>query len=93
MYSKLSFAIAVSLETEILLIDEVLSVGDARFKKKSFRKMKELISNKDRTVVIVSHSLPSLEMLCDSILWLHDGEVMMQGPTKEVLEKYNAFME
>ena len=93
MYSKLSFAIAVNLETEILLIDEVLSVGDAKFKKKSYKKMKEIIQDKDRTVVMVSHSLKSLEELCDSILWIHEGEVKMQGPTQEVLTAYDEFMQ
>jgi ABC-type polysaccharide/polyol phosphate transport system ATPase subunit len=92
MYSKLSFAITVVLETEIMLIDEVLSVGDVAFQKKSSEKMKELISNKDRTVVIVSHNLTSLNQLCDSILWLNDGQIMMQGPTKEVLTEYKKFM-
>ena len=93
MYSKLSFAITAVLETEIMLIDEVLSVGDAKFKKKSYKKMKQLISDKDRTVVIVSHSTPTLERLCDTILWMHEGKIMMQGPTAEVLPKYEEFME
>ena len=56
MYSKLAFAITAILETDIMLIDEVLSVGDAKFKKKSYAKMKELISNENRTVLIVSHN-------------------------------------
>ena len=73
-------------------MDEVLSVGDAKFKKKSFKKMKELISDKDRTVIIVSHSPETLYKLCDTILWIHDGEVKMQGPTAEVLPKYEEFM-
>jgi len=92
MYSKLAFSITAILEADIMLIDEVLSVGDAKFKKKSYKKMKELISNKDRTVVIVSHSSQQLAELCTSILWLHDGEVRMQGDVKEVLEKYEEFM-
>ena len=77
MLDKLAFSITASLETDLILIDEVLSVGDAKFKKKSYRKMKELISNKDRTVMIVSHSLGSVQKLCDSLLWLNDGQVMM----------------
>ena len=80
------------LESEIMLIDEVFSVGDAKFKKKSYEKMKSLISQKNRTVMIVSHNLSTLESLCDSVIWLHDGEIKMQGPTKEVLEQYNEFM-
>ena len=92
MYSKLAFSITVNLETEIMLIDEVLSVGDARFKRKSAKKMKELIQQSDRTVVIVSHSMNSLSSLCDTILWLHDGEIVMQGPADQVLPKYDEFM-
>ena len=93
MYSKLSFAITAILETDIMLIDEVLSVGDAKFKKKSYKKMKELISNEDRTVIIVSHSSETLKKLCDTILWLHDGEIKMQGSVDEVLPVYDEFMQ
>ena len=92
MYSKLAFSITAILETEIMLIDEVLSVGDAKFKKKSYEKMKSLIDDKDRTVIIVSHSTDTLKNLCDNILWIHDGEMKMMGPTEEVLPKYNEFM-
>ncbi|MBQ3133264.1 MAG: ABC transporter ATP-binding protein [Clostridia bacterium] len=92
MYSKLAFAITTVLEPEILLIDEVLSVGDANFKKKSFAKIKELIADRDRTVLIVSHSLDSLRELCSQILWLHEGNLMKFGPTDEVLKEYEAFM-
>ena len=92
MYSKLAFSITAILETEIMLIDEVLSVGDAKFKKKSYEKMRDLISDKDRTVIIVSHSTETLQKLCDNILWIHDGEMRMMGPTAEVLPKYNEFM-
>ena len=92
MYSKLAFSITAILETEIMLIDEVLSVGDVRFKKKSYAKMKELITNEDRTVIIVSHSTETLEKLCDSILWLHEGKIKMQGSTAEVLPLYNDYM-
>jgi ABC-type polysaccharide/polyol phosphate transport system ATPase subunit len=69
MHSKLAFAITAILETDIMLIDEVLSVGDAKFKKKSFNKMKELISDDKRTVIIVSHSLDTICELCDEVLW------------------------
>jgi len=92
MYSKLAFSITAILETEIMLIDEVLSVGDAKFKKKSYEKMKQLIMNKDRTVLIVSHSSDTLKRLCDNILWLHDGEVKALGTTDEVLPQYEKFM-
>lgn len=92
MYSKLAFSITAVLETEIMLIDEVLSVGDSKFKKKSYKKMKELISNEERTVIIVSHSQDTLQKLCDRIIWLHDGLIKMDGTPQEVLPKYEEFM-
>ena len=92
MYSKLAFSITAVLETDFMLIDEVLSVGDAKFKKKSYKKMQELIMDENRTVVIVSHSTETLEKLCTSLLWLHEGEIKMQGDTKTVLDAYNEFM-
>ena len=91
MYSKLAFSITAILETDIMLIDEVLSVGDAKFKKKSYAKMKELISDSNRTVLIVSHSNDTLEELCDCLMWLHEGEVKMFGETKEVLAAYKEY--
>lgn len=92
MRSKLSFAIAVELKPDILLVDEVLSVGDARFKKKSFKKMKELIQDETRTVVIVSHSSANIRELCTKALWLEKGEMKMFGPVTEVMDAYDAFM-
>lgn len=92
MYSKLAFSITAILETDIMLIDEVLSVGDAKFKKKSFKKMKELISNDKRTVLIVSHNSDTIRELCSKVIWLHEGHLKMFGETKEVLEKYEEFM-
>ena len=92
MHSKLAFSITAILEADIMLIDEVLSVGDAKFKKKSYNKMKELISNEDRTVLIVSHSSETLQELCTSVLWLHEGEMKMIGKPEEVLPAYNEFM-
>lgn len=82
MYSKLAFSITAILETDIMLVDEVLSVGDSRFKKKSYSKMKELISNEKRTVILVSHAMETLGDLCDEILWLHEGQVRMYGKAK-----------
>ena len=93
MYSKLAFSITAILETDIMLIDEVLSVGDQKFKKKSYEKMKSLISNKDRTVVIVSHSIETLKHLCDTVMWMHEGQIKRIGDPNEVLDEYVAFME
>lgn len=93
MYSKLAFAITAILETDIMLIDEVLSVGDVKFKQKSYNKMKELIDDEDRTVVIVSHSSKTLRELCDKVIWLHDGEIKEIGPSNEVVDHYEEFMQ
>ena len=92
MYSKLAFAITAILETDIMLIDEVLSVGDVKFKEKSYNKMKELISDTTRTVIIVSHSLGTIQELCDEVLWLNDGEIKMIGKADEVIPLYEEFM-
>lgn len=92
MYSKLAFSITAILETDIMLIDEVLSVGDQRFKKKSYEKMRSLISNKDRTVVIVSHNLSTLETLCDEVMWMNDGQIVKIGNPHDILEEYVDFM-
>lgn len=93
MYSKLAFSITAILETDIMLIDEVLSVGDQRFKKKSLNKMKELIKDENRTVVIVSHSIETLKELCDTVMWMHDGKIVKIGSSSEVLDKYVKEME
>ena len=92
MYSKLAFSITEILETEIMQIDEVLSVGDEHFKKKSYAKMKELISNRDRTVIIVSHSITTLKDLCDKVMWMHEGEIKKIGTPEEILPEYQEFM-
>lgn len=92
MYSKLAFSITSNLETDIILVDEVLSVGDEQFQKKSLRKMENLIRDKDRTVIIVSHSIETLGKLCDRVLWLHDGMVRAVGETESVLREYEVFM-
>lgn len=92
MYSKLAFSITAVLESEIMLIDEILSVGDTNFRRKSYQKMKSLISNQDRTVVIVSHNNDQIRELCSRVLWLHDGQIKMIGKTEEVLDAYDRFM-
>lgn len=92
MHSKLAFSITAILETDIMLIDEVLSVGDIHFKEKSYNKMKELISNDDRTVVIVSHNSNTIKELCNKVIWLHEGLIKAQGDPKDIMDKYEAFM-
>lgn len=92
MRSKLSFAIAVILEPDILLVDELLSVGDLKFRRKSFNKMKEIIKNKNRTVIIVTHNSLSIKSLCSKVLWLDKGEMKMFGAVKDVMDEYDRFM-
>lgn len=92
MHSRLAFSITATLDTDIILIDELLSVGDARFKKKSYKKMKQLITDKNRTVVIVSHDMKNLAKFCTKILWINDGELVKFGDVKDILAEYDAFM-
>jgi ABC-type polysaccharide/polyol phosphate transport system ATPase subunit len=91
MYGRLGFSVAVNMEPDILLIDEALSVGDARFRRKSFRKMRQLI-RQDRTIVLVSHALGSIEELCDSAVWLHKGELQMWDEPSTVIDAYTEFL-
>lgn len=92
MFSKLGFSITVILETDIILIDEVLSVGDEQFQRKSFDKMRSLINSSDKTVVIVSHDIEALRQMCNRVLWMHEGEMVKIGDTQTVLEEYLEFM-
>lgn len=87
MYMRLAFAVAAHLETEILLVDEVLAVGDAAFQKKCIGKMKE-VSQGGRTVLFVSHNLPSITMLCKRALLISDGQLAADGPAQKVVEDY-----
>lgn len=92
MYSKLSFSVTAILDTDIMLVDEVLSVGDEHFRKKSFKKMEELMMS-DRTVLIVSHATDTLKKFCDKILWINDGQFVKLGDTEEVLADYDRSMQ
>lgn len=91
MYAKLAFAVAVNVDAEILLIDEILSVGDANFQAKCFNKMREIKAN-GTTIVIVSHSLGQIEQLCERSIWLNDGIVCADGAPREVHLEYLDFM-
>jgi ABC-type polysaccharide/polyol phosphate transport system ATPase subunit len=92
MYGRLAFSVAVNMDPDILLIDEALSVGDARFRKKSFAKMRELCGE-DRTVVLVSHALGTIEKLCDSVAWMHKGEMRMHAEPDTVVHAYTKFLD
>jgi ABC-type polysaccharide/polyol phosphate transport system ATPase subunit len=92
MYGRLGFSVAVNMEPDILLIDEALSVGDARFRKKSARKMKQLCEEA-RTIVLVSHALGTIQELCDTAVWMHKGELQMQGEPQDVIDAYTKFLD
>jgi teichoic acid transport system ATP-binding protein len=87
MRSRLAFAISSNIEPDILLVDEMLGVGDEEFKEKSSARIRELILS-DRTVVLVSHSMPIVRELCDMVLWLEKGRVMDYGETAKVVDAY-----
>lgn len=86
-YMRLAFSIAINVNAEILLIDEILAVGDQHFQEKCFSKLEEL-KNSNKTIVIVSHSLESIKKLCDRAIWIYNGEVKMDGDTHEVVKEY-----
>jgi len=92
MYSKLSFAISAMLECDLLLIDEVLSVGDIRFKEKSFTKLKNIIEQEHQSVILVTHSLDQTKQLCNKVLWLDKGKVVKFGRTEDIVDEYSDFM-
>jgi teichoic acid transport system ATP-binding protein len=92
MYGRLAFSVAVHMDPEILLIDEALSVGDARFKRKSFDRMRELCSE-SRTILIVSHALRSIRELCTEAVWLHKGQVAMWNDPATVVSAYARFLD
>jgi lipopolysaccharide transport system ATP-binding protein len=89
MQSRLAFAVAAHLEPEVLLVDEVLAVGDLEFQKKCLGRM-EKVSQGGRTVVLVSHQLNQIRTLCKRVVWLDKGEVRLAGPTLEVTGAYEA---
>jgi ABC-type polysaccharide/polyol phosphate transport system ATPase subunit len=92
MYGRLAFSVAVNMDPDILLIDEALSVGDARFRKKSFAKMRELCGQA-RTILLVSHALGSIRELCDQALWMHRGEMRAWDEPGAVIEAYTRFLD
>ena len=88
MYVRLAFAVAAHLEPDILIVDEVLAVGDAEFQKKSLGKMRDVTKNKDRTVIFVSHNMESIASICNKCVWLQEGEIVAVGDTDKVIDKY-----
>lgn len=87
MYMRLAFSVAINVQAEILLIDEILAVGDAHFQEKCFAKLMEL-KNEGKTIVIVTHDSGKVKTFCNRAVWLYDGEIRMDGAVPEVLEEY-----
>lgn len=92
MRSKLAFAVSVHMDPDILMIDEALSAGDAKFKKKAADKMHELMSSA-RALFLVSHALGSIKDLCNRAIWLHKGELMLEGEPEQVIAAYTKFLD
>ena len=91
MFARLAFSVAATVEPDILIIDEALSTGDARFKEKSLNRIKELRSA-DRALILVSHALATIEEICNEVLWLDKGKIMMRGKPEEVIAAYRDFL-
>ena len=87
MYMRLAFSVAINVDADILLIDEILSVGDEHFQNKCYTKMKEL-KKQGKTMVFVTHSMSAVKELCDRTIWLCDGKIKMDGVTEEVVDAY-----
>ncbi len=87
MYMRLAFSIAINVDAEILLIDEILAVGDQHFQEKCFNKLQEL-KNSEKTIVIVSHSLDQIENLCTRAIWINNGLVEMDDTPSKVIPEY-----
>ena len=87
MYMRLAFAVAINVDADILLIDEILAVGDQHFQDKCFAKLEELAKS-DMTIVIVAHGMAALKRLCTRGIWINKGKVAMDGPFEEVSEAY-----
>ena len=87
MYMRLAFSVAINVEADILLIDEILAVGDQHFQEKCFNKLEEL-SKESITIVIVSHSLDQIKKLCKRGIWINNGKVAMDDDIEKVIDAY-----
>jgi ABC-type polysaccharide/polyol phosphate transport system ATPase subunit len=89
MFSRLAFSVAMALEPNIMLLDEVLAVGDESFRQKSLATMKDLLANAG-TIVFVSHALPNVVEFCDRVMWLEDGRIREEGEPEAVVDRYRS---
>lgn len=91
MYMRLAFAVAINVDADILLVDEILAVGDAGFQAKCFNRLKEIKAN-GTTIVIVSHSLGQIEQICERSIWIHKGKIRAEGKPRDVHPMYMEYM-
>ena len=84
---RLAFSVAINVDAEILLVDEILSVGDEHFQEKCFKKIEELKSE-GKTIVFVTHGLNSVKRFCTRAVWLHQGQIKKDGEVNEVIKEY-----
>ena len=89
MYVRLGFSIAINVDPDILVVDEVLSVGDEEFQRKSFQKFLEF-KKRGKTVILVTHTMPVVEDICDTVTWINDGVMMHTGPAAQVVKNYQS---
>jgi ABC-type polysaccharide/polyol phosphate transport system ATPase subunit len=91
MFARLGFSVAVTVRPDILIVDEALSTGDAKFKEKSLNKIKELRSDA-RALILVSHGLGTIRDICNEVAWLHKGTLIQRGAPNEVVDAYEKFL-
>ena len=91
MYARLAFSVAAVVRPDILIIDEALSTGDAKFKEKSLNRVKELRSD-DRALILVSHAMQTLRETCNDVAWLHKGQLVQRGEPNAVIDAYQEFL-
>ena len=92
MYARLAFSVAATTRPDILIVDEALSTGDAKFKEKSLNRMKELRGD-DRALILVSHAMLTLRDICNDVAWIHKGKLVKRGNPDEVIDAYQEFLQ
>jgi ABC-type polysaccharide/polyol phosphate transport system ATPase subunit len=92
MFARLAFSVAATVKPDILIVDEALSTGDAKFKEKSLNRIKELRTD-DRALILVSHAMATIADVCNEVVWLHKGAVMMRGEPTATIKAYQDFMQ
>lgn len=92
MFARLAFSVAATVRPDILIVDEALSAGDAKFKVKSLNRIKELRSD-DRALILVSHAMATLRDVCNDVVWLHKGKIVQRGEPNETIDAYQEFLQ